>query len=174
MQTGVDCAFHSKYHKHQWINCTFFSKLFYTNQGGSVSVRILFIKCLASELQTTQQTNLRFPVVLCKFYWTSDKKILVEQYQSTIKNTPVQVWVGRLRYMSVLLQLNLQVCDFFGMLLQKTENTFKSQYDFLDVKVTETGKKSPGCPAMLNSILPLLFDESITGSCHSRTECLWS
>lgn len=50
--------------------------------------------------------------------------------------------------------------------------TLRSQYDFLDEKVTETGKKSPGCPAMLNSMLPLLFDVSMTGSCHSSTECL--
>lgn len=47
------------------------------------------------------------------------KKILVEQYQSTIKNTPMQVWVGTLRYMSVLLQLNLQVCDFFWHAIAK-------------------------------------------------------
>lgn len=50
--------------------------------------------------------------------------------------------------------------------------TLRSQYDFVDEKDTETGKKSPGCPAMLNSMLPLLFDESMTGSCHSRIECL--
>ena len=50
--------------------------------------------------------------------------------------------------------------------------TLRSQYDFLDEKVTETGKKSPGCPAMLNSMLPLLLDVSMTGSCHSSTECL--
>ena len=54
------------------------------------------------------------------------------------------------------------------------QHTLRSQYDFVDAKDTETGKKSPGCPEMLNSMLPLLLDESMTGSCHSRIECLWS
>ena len=54
------------------------------------------------------------------------------------------------------------------------QHTLRLQYDFVDAKDTETGKKSPGCPEMLNSMLPLLLDESMTGSCHSRIECLWS
>lgn len=44
-----------------------------------------------------------------------------------------------------------------------------SQYGLLETKLTLTGKKSLGCPLMLNSMAPVLLDSSMTGSDHCKT-----
>ena len=43
------------------------------------------------------------------------------------------------------------------------------QYSLVDTKETVIGKKSSGMAAMLNSMLPVLLEASMTGSLHWRT-----
>jgi hypothetical protein len=64
--------------------------------------------------------------------------------------------------------IHKKVCLEYGLF------TCKSQYDFLEIKLTLTGKKSSGWPAMLNSMLPDSLLESMTGNVHCSNDFLLS